>query len=229
MEHMQYLVVRSHNSDGQDFHHPMENPDDRDHDNLSGHALMATCPPLPHIRDTPNEPYPYQMPELNMPDLRKLLHLSARLPINHTTEITPIMAWTKIYTDPRLALLSPIDVEKMKLNLQTKTRCYGYVVGCSFSVLAASRDGWLTVRFSPLPLALALSWRSLRSVTPSKRSWRRITSKSRLGTRAPFNLTTRLSRASTSLCDPAACDDGGDGPSISPRPGHWGASSPYSA
>lgn len=127
MEHMQYLVVRSHNSDEQAFHHPAENPDDREYEHMSGHAMMATCPPFKHVQETPNEPYPFKMPELPTPDLTKLLDLSARLPLNHDSEITPIMAWTQIYRDSNIAQLSAQDFERLKIDLGTKVRCYGYV------------------------------------------------------------------------------------------------------
>lgn len=125
MDHMQYLVVRSHNPEEQAFKHPLENPDDRESEHMSGHALMATCPTYTHVKEKPNEPYPFQMPELGTPDLTKLLDLSARLPLNAEGEITPIMAWTMIYRDPRMQTLSPQDFERMRNDLLAKTRCYG--------------------------------------------------------------------------------------------------------
>ena len=125
MEHMQYLVVRSHNSDEQSFHHPIESLDDREYEHMSGHALMATCPPYEHVKQRPNEPWPFKMPELEMPDLTKLLDLSSRLPLNHDGEITPIMAWTMIYRHPRVAELNTQDFERIKANLSGKVRCYG--------------------------------------------------------------------------------------------------------
>jgi hypothetical protein len=125
MDHMQYLVVRSHNSEGQDFKHPLENADDREFDHMSGHALMATCPPYSHIKEKPNEPYPFQMPELDAPDLTRLLDLSARLPLGNEGEITPIMAWTMIYRDPRITYLLPVDFDRIRTDLSAKVRCYG--------------------------------------------------------------------------------------------------------
>lgn len=125
MDHMQYLVVRSHNSDGQDFRHPLENPDDREHENMSGHALMATCPPYSHVMNKPNEPYPFGMPDMATPDLSKLLDLSARLPLNHEGEITPVMAWTEVFTHPRVNELSKAELERIKADLAGKCRCYG--------------------------------------------------------------------------------------------------------
>lgn len=125
MEHMQYLVVRSHNSEGQEFRHPLENPNDRMQDNMSGHALMATCPPYSHVMNKPNEPFPYKMPDMAMPDLTKLLELSSRLPVDHEGEITPVMAWTQVYTHPRLGELSKAELERIKADLAAKCRCYG--------------------------------------------------------------------------------------------------------
>lgn len=125
MEHMQYLIVRSQNSDEQEFHHPAENPDDREYDHMSGHVMMATCPPMDHILNQPNEPYPFKMPDLGVPDLRKLLDLSQRLPMNHDSEITPIMAWTQIISDTRIRELGEQDFERMKTELVAKVRCYG--------------------------------------------------------------------------------------------------------
>jgi hypothetical protein len=94
MEHMQYLVVRSHNPGGKPFNHPLERPDDLDHEHMCGHALMASCPPASHIIHKPEEPYPHQMPDLKAPDLMKLLDLSSKLPLEG--EITPVMAWMAV-------------------------------------------------------------------------------------------------------------------------------------
>ena len=125
MDHMQYLVVRSLNADEQEARHPFERKDDRDYEQMSGHALMATCPPYSFVKDHPNDPYPSKMPDLGTPDLSKLLDLSSRLPLHHGTEITPIMAWTMIYRDERLHNLTTQDFERMKADLSGKVRCYG--------------------------------------------------------------------------------------------------------
>lgn len=122
---MQYLMVRSHNPDGQPFHHPMEPPNDADLEHMSGHALMATCPPASHIMNAPAEKYPHQMPEMSTPGLMKLLDLSTRLPMGHDGEITPIMAWTQVMRDERVACLEQKDFEMIKLDLGAKVRCYG--------------------------------------------------------------------------------------------------------
>lgn len=107
MDHMQFLMVRSEDSDGE----------------ISGHALMATCPPGSHIAKRPEEKYPHKMPEIGMPDLLKLLDLSNRLPLDG--EITPIMAWAGIRNHPRSHELSKVDFEALRDDLLAKIRCYG--------------------------------------------------------------------------------------------------------
>lgn len=136
MDHMQFLLVRAHNN--QDSTTVPSDP----HNNnttansssdpaaeaahnafVSGHALMATCPPGSHIQSKPEEPYPHQMPDIAMPDLMKLLDLSNRLPLDG--EITPIMAWAMVLREPRFGELSVKDVEGLKGELVGKVRCYG--------------------------------------------------------------------------------------------------------
>lgn len=132
MDHMQYLLVRSHNPEGQGVRHPMEPPDNDQHEHMSGHAMMASGAPWSHIKEKPTEKYPHQMPaDLSNDSLSKLLDLSARLPIDREGEITPIMAWTMIYTHDRVGELDKYDMEKLKVNLTTKVRCYGYVCRAS--------------------------------------------------------------------------------------------------
>lgn len=125
MEHMQYLVVRSHNPEGKPFNHPLERADDGEYDHLCGHALMASCPPASHIMQKPEEPYPHKMPDLNTPDLVKLLDLSSRLPLEG--EITPVMAWMILLQSSRAHEMDAQDFEIVKLDLAGKVRCYGYV------------------------------------------------------------------------------------------------------
>lgn len=111
MDHMQYLMVRSQESE--------------DGAEISGHALMATCPPESYVAEHPQEPYGHKMPDIGMADLVKLLDLSNRLPLDG--EITPIMAWAGIHSHPRCDELTKEDFEKMKTDLTGKVRCYGYV------------------------------------------------------------------------------------------------------
>ena len=126
MNHMQYLMVRSYNPDGQPFHHPMENPDDADHHHISGHALMASGPLYSHLMLKPAEHYPHQMPAgLDTSALVKLLNLSAHLPLDREGEITPVMAWSMIFGHERVAELTERDLDRIGRSLADKVRCYG--------------------------------------------------------------------------------------------------------
>ena len=90
---------------------------------ISGHALMATCPPVSYVEAHPDEIYPNKMPDLCTGDLMKLLDLSNRLPLDG--EITPIMAWVDIRSHPRFWELTVADFDALKEDLKAKIRCYG--------------------------------------------------------------------------------------------------------
>lgn len=108
MDHMQMLCVKSHESE----------------EEISGHALMATCPPNNHLIQHPDVRYPHQIPpEIPGGDLLKLLDLSARLPLDG--EITPIMAWANIMRNPRFGELQETHVRGIMDSLMPKVRCYG--------------------------------------------------------------------------------------------------------
>ncbi|KAF1811327.1 hypothetical protein P152DRAFT_419426 [Eremomyces bilateralis CBS 781.70] len=108
MDHMQFLMVRSQDSEGE----------------ISGHVLMATCPPESHVAHSPDDQYPHKMPDMSMPELVKLLDLSNRLPLDG--EITPIMAWVTIRKHPRVLEMGKEDFENIKEALTAKVRCYGF-------------------------------------------------------------------------------------------------------
>ncbi|OJD33758.1 bzip-type transcription factor [Diplodia corticola] len=109
MEHMQFLLVRAEDNEA----------------DVSGHALMQTCPPHSHIAQNPEEKYPHKMLDVSQPDLMKLLDLSHRLPTMEG-EITPVMAWVSIIQDPRFPELVKEDIEAVKNDLLAKVRCYGF-------------------------------------------------------------------------------------------------------
>jgi hypothetical protein len=111
MDHMQFLMVRARDAEDAE---------------VSGHALMATCPPNSHIEQHGMDViYPQKLPDIGMPDLLKLLDLSKRLPLDG--EITPVMAWVIIRGDERFHDLGVADFEVLKEDLKAKVRCYGYV------------------------------------------------------------------------------------------------------
>jgi len=111
---MQMLCVRSQDSE----------------EDVSGHALMATCPPVYHIVQHPETQYPHKLPDLPSVDLVRLLESSSRLPLIDN-EITPVMAWSALTRDERFYTLMPHDLEDIKHELLQKIRCYGYVGGDS--------------------------------------------------------------------------------------------------
>jgi hypothetical protein len=98
-----------------------------DGEEVSGHALMASCPPASHIQNNPNVKYPHKMPDIPLLDLQKLFELSTRITLPDA-ELTPIQAWAYITRDERFRILSEVDFEDIKQELLRKVRCYGYVV-----------------------------------------------------------------------------------------------------
>ena len=107
-DHMQMLLVRSEDSDGE----------------ISGHVLMATCPPHSHILDKPAEKYPHKVFDLPGAELEKLLNLSAQLPIAEC-ELPPVRAWAMIRSHPRFTELTKEECELLRDELSPKIRCYG--------------------------------------------------------------------------------------------------------
>lgn len=109
MDHMQMLCVQSQNST---------------EDEISGHALMATCPSKNHLIERPDMDYGHKMPDMQASDLLKLLDLSNRLPLD--CEITPIMAWASILRHQYVRFLTVEDFAAIKIDLLDKVRCYGF-------------------------------------------------------------------------------------------------------
>lgn len=120
MDHMQFLVERSSEPDG----------------DPCGHALMASCPPEPFPESNPDLPFGHtpihshgeatqKTWDVSKPDLANLLDLSKRL--NLDGEITPVMAWGMILAHPRFSEMRTSDFEHICTELGRKVRCYGYV------------------------------------------------------------------------------------------------------
>jgi len=119
MDHMQFLVERASEAEG----------------DPCGHALMATCPPDPYLDNHPEIPFGHghhhsgeveqKTWDLSKTDLANLLDLSKRL--NLDGEITPVMAWGYLLGHPRFGELTVNDFNKITQDLSGKVRCYGYV------------------------------------------------------------------------------------------------------
>lgn len=118
MTHIQYMVERSAEHDGEPC----------------GHALMASCPPGPSPDSMLGCPFgKTHVPlgsELNQKtwevpraDLATLLNLSKSLDLDG--EVTPIMAWVMVMSHPKVMELSAEDFRKLGEELVRKVRCYG--------------------------------------------------------------------------------------------------------
>ena len=108
-DHAQMMCVRS----------------DQSNTEVSGHAMMMSCPPPDHVRDHPTVTYPHQAPDLPAVDLMKLYDLSTKLPLGG--EITPVQALQLIRCHERYGELTAADYDTLQRALQEKSRCYGYV------------------------------------------------------------------------------------------------------
>jgi hypothetical protein len=159
MDHMQFLVERSSEPDG----------------DPCGHALMASCPPEPFPE--PNSEIPFghtpiyanggvtqKTWDLSKPDLANLLDLSKRL--NLDGEITPVMAWGMILAHPRFSEMRTSDFGAICTELGGKVRCYGYVMFSSSSQCVLTGSGsepsWKNSRFGMLLRAYSIKNRTRR-------------------------------------------------------------------
>ena len=108
MDHTQLMCVKS-SQDPEPF--------------ISGHALMATCPPPSHIANSPDVQYPHKMTDIPNADLMNLLTLSQSLPLDG--EFTPVMALNYIRAHDRYNELTVDDFNRLIDDLRDKSRCYG--------------------------------------------------------------------------------------------------------
>lgn len=90
---------------------------------LSGHALMHTCPPDQHYRDNPDDEEYHQFPSLPNPELMRLLALSYDLPLSG--EMAPVQALQIIRTHERASELNLRDFKALTERLYKYMNCYG--------------------------------------------------------------------------------------------------------
>lgn len=102
---------------------------------LSGHALMMTCPShntIVNSLDNKGMPvdkdarFAHEMPNLPNADLNAMMIASSNLDLNG--EVTPVMALKMIRDDKRYPMMTLAHFESLKEKLKTRSRCYGYVV-----------------------------------------------------------------------------------------------------
>ena len=96
---------------------------------LSGHALMMTCPSRDEIMafsDNPAAQFPLKMPAVPASELNRMMMMSANIDLGG--EVTPVMALKMIRADERYDLMSLTELNELKHQLKAKSRCYGYVL-----------------------------------------------------------------------------------------------------
>ncbi|KAI9894251.1 MAG: hypothetical protein M1814_004105 [Vezdaea aestivalis] len=95
---------------------------------ISGHALMMSCPPGSHIMSNPNDIYPNKAPDLKLGDLMNLFDAGQRLKEEQKLdrELTPILAWGVILSHPQFHDFTTADFLFMRDQLKQKVRCYGF-------------------------------------------------------------------------------------------------------
>ncbi|KAL2375603.1 hypothetical protein RJ035_008381 [Blastomyces gilchristii] len=99
--------------------------DDAETETISGHVLMASCPPPTQIVSTePGQMYPVRTYDLPHSNLTRLLNLSRQLVTDG--QITPIMALQYLKSHDMYPSLTREDVENMMDDLNGKIRCYGF-------------------------------------------------------------------------------------------------------
>ncbi|ODH45157.1 eukaryotic translation initiation factor 3 subunit D [Paracoccidioides brasiliensis] len=99
--------------------------DDEEHETISGHVLMASCPPPTQIISAePGQMYSTRTYDLPHANLTALLNLSRQLVTGG--QITPIMALQYLKSHDTYPSLTREDVRHMMDDLNGKIRCYGF-------------------------------------------------------------------------------------------------------
>lgn len=125
LHHIRYLVGRANNPTGLAIQKPEEVPDDGINEHISGHALMASCPPPSHVVFNPTNDCPYQPPStLPKATLAELLGLYEKLPELGQAEIPPIKAWVKLRQDERFLRLDTVDFQLLADQLLPTIKCH---------------------------------------------------------------------------------------------------------
>ena len=99
---------------------------------LSGHALMMTCPSRDEIMasyENPTTQFPLRMPDMPASELNRMMMMSANMDLGG--EVTPVMALKMIRNDERYDYMSLTELNELKTQLKAKSRCYGYILHVS--------------------------------------------------------------------------------------------------
>ncbi|EWC45999.1 hypothetical protein DRE_04792 [Drechslerella stenobrocha 248] len=132
MEHIQKLV-----------HDSLDDPNGTA---ISGHALMASCPPESHMLDHPDVDWGSRTYDLQPSELNALLNLSPKL--NLSGEITPINAWAIIQSHPNFLQLTRHDFAAIKNELVPKVKCYGFGAVLEEYMVEDALDGVFAAKYA---------------------------------------------------------------------------------
>ena len=125
MNHIHYLAHRADNPIGQlTMARPDDVPDDGRNTLISGHALMARCPPPAPLRPFIDNPVNAELSDAEKHTLAKLWGLSDSLPDVNERDLPIIKAWVKLSEDTRFARLSAEDFQDLKHQLIDTVECF---------------------------------------------------------------------------------------------------------
>ena len=120
--------------------------------------MMLSNPPPSHIANNSEVPWTQAPPDIPIRHLMVLMDTASKIQLPRKGEITPVLALKRIRNDERYGLLTRQQFDNLTRLLQSKSRCYGYVVAIYRSVSVLT--------FTALDLFLRSSWWMTRS-TPS--------------------------------------------------------------
>ena len=109
-----------------------DNPEDA---LFSGHALMATCPPVSFVRQTPaaqgglQNTYPHKVPDAPYQDLQTLLDLARKVDFAELAlsgQVTPVNAYQALRSHHHYHLLTKEDIVKFVDKIKSYVHCYGF-------------------------------------------------------------------------------------------------------
>ena len=111
----------------------VNSPDDNDSALISGHALMASCPPISHVKNVPAQQggliptYEHKVPDAEMKTLQTLLNLSTAIRSEIPGgQVTPVMALQCLRGHRNYQSLTRDDVLWMIESIRGNVRCYGF-------------------------------------------------------------------------------------------------------
>ena len=125
MKHILYLVTRANNPTGLALQQrPDDVPDDGKNEHISGHALMASCPPPPPLEPFSCDENPVEPLDITRASFANLLGLCEKLPGLKEKELPPIKAWAKLKQDERFPRLSAADFQQLQERLLPDVQCH---------------------------------------------------------------------------------------------------------